>query len=156
VAVYLRVTSDDIAAVGAAVRKLGDGRTVVNEMAKEIRDAVPPVRAAARQHALAFLPKRGGLNAWVAAASVRAAVRRGPRSAGVSLVAGRNSRRRRADLDRLDRDGRLRHPLYGDRDFWYLQSVQPGWFTAAVVDHTDDFADAIADAVDTAARKVGL
>jgi hypothetical protein len=155
VAVYLRVTSDDLAAVGAAVRALGDGRTVVNEMAKEIRDAVPPVRAAARKHALAFLPKRGGLNTWVAAASVRAAVRRGPRTAGVSLVAGRNSRRRRADLDRLDRSGRLRHPTYGHSP-WVLQSVQPGWFTDPVVDHADDFADAIAEAVDTAARKVGL
>lgn len=153
-AVYVTVTSADIAAVGAAVRALGDGREVVNEMAKEIRTAVPPVRVAVRSHALAFLPEAGGLNEWVASAGVRAAVRRGPRTAGVSLVAGRNSRRRRADLKRLDA-GRLRHPTYGHGP-WVLQQVQPGWFTDPVVDHAADFADAIAGAVDTAARKVGL
>lgn len=151
----VRVSSKDIAAVGAAVRALGDGREVVNEMAKEIRRAVPPVRKAVRDYALRTLPKRGGLNEWVAAAGVRAAVRRGPRTAGVQLVSGRNAARRRADLKRLD-SGTLRHPLRGNRSHWYLQKVHPGFFQFPVHDHTDDFTDAVAEAVNTAARKVGL
>jgi hypothetical protein len=153
--VVVSVTSADIAAVGAAVRALGDGRTVDTEMAKEIRAAVPPVRAAVRAHALQFLPKRGGLNEWVASAGVRSAVRRGPRSAGVSLVAGRNSSRRRADLKRLDSAGRVRHPTYG-RSPWVLQTVPSGFFSDPVVDSADRFVEAVADAVHTAAQKVGL
>lgn len=155
-AVQVRVTSDDIAAVGAAVRKLGDGRTIVTEMSKEIRAAVPPVRKAVKAHALAVLPKSGGLNSWVARAGVRVSVKRGPRTAGVQLVAGRNSLKGRSDLKRLDSAGRLRHPLHGNRGHWYLQQVTPGWFSEPVAASTDTFVEAVADAVETAARKVGL
>lgn len=156
-AAQVRVTSSDIAEVAAAVRKLGDGRTVVTEMAKEIRAAVPPVRKAVRAHAIATLPSRGGLNRWVARAGVRATVKRGPRSAGVKLVAGRNSKGGRADLKRLDRSGRLRHPLpRGNRSRWYLQQVTPGWFSVPVAENVEPFTDAVGQAVDTARRKVGL
>lgn len=154
-AVTVKVSSADIAAVGAAVRRLGDGRTVVNEMGREIRAAVPPVRQAVRAHALQFLPHRGGFNAWVAAATVRASVRRGPRSAGVTLVAGRNAARRRAALKLLDELGQVRHPTHGHVP-WVLQRVPSGWFSDPVVDSADRFTDAVADAVDTAAQKVGL
>lgn len=154
--VQVSVTSKDIAAVGAAVRKLGDGRTIVNEMTIEIRQAVPPIRKAIRDSALASLPSAGGLNRWVAKAGVRASVNRGPRTAGVNLVAGRNSARRRSDLKALDRSGRLRHPLFGNRGYWFTQRVKPGWFSEPAAAQADDFRDVVTKAVNAAARKVGL
>lgn len=152
----VRVTSKDIAAVAAAVRALGDGRTIVNEMAKEIRRAVPPIRKAVRAHAIAVLPSGGGLGAWVARAGVRASIKRGPRSAGIQLVAGRNSTKGRSELRKLDATGQLRHPLPGNRRHWYAQTVTPGWFSDPATRNLDEFGNAVSDAVESAARKVGL
>ena len=150
------VVSRDIALVAAAVRKLGNGRTIVNEMAGQIRKAVPPIRKAVRAHELEVLPHRGGLNEWVARAGVRAAVRRAARTAGVSFVQGRNSRGGRSDLKRIDA-GRVRAPAWGNRKAWHLQAVPAGAFTNAVTtEGAQEFRAAVVVAVDEAARKVGL
>ena len=37
------------------------------------------------------------------------------------------------DLRSLD-EGRLRHPLFGDREHWYQQNLKPGWFTGSLND----------------------
>jgi hypothetical protein len=43
---------------------------------------------------------------------------------------------KKIDLQSLDR-GRLRHPLFGNRRYWYMQAVRPGWFTSAVEGHVN-------------------
>lgn len=152
---YISVYGEaDIARVAAEVRRLGNGRTIPNQMAQRIRRAVPPIRKAVRASALSTLPAGGGLGAWVAAAGVRASVRRGPRSAGVSLVSGRKSQGGRSDLRGIDR-GATRHPLYGNRGHWYAQAVQPGFFTKAVEgDGLDAFRKEVDAAVGEAVREV--
>jgi len=35
------------------------------------------------------------------------------------------------DLPALDR-GKLRHPLFGDREHWYEQKVRKGWWTKSL------------------------
>lgn len=103
---------------------MGADRQIVNDMAKEIRRAGPAIRREVRAHIMAELPKRDGLNAWVARAPVRINVRRGATTAGVSVTVGRNSQTGRADLKGLDAGG-VRHPLYGNRKHWYGQAVTP-------------------------------
>lgn len=143
---------EGIALVGRAVRRLGSDRRIVNNMAREIRAAGPPIRAEIRRSALATLPKRGGLNRWVAASRVTVRVRRGASSAGVTVVGGRNSSRGRSDLKRIDA-GRVRAPLWGDRRYWHLQSVRPGFFRVSDEGVTA-FRDAVVRAVDQAAAEV--
>lgn len=148
--------ADDIARVAAQVRKLGDGRTIPNEMTARIRRAVPPIRKAVKASALATLPAGGGLNAFVARAGVRASVKRGPRSAGVSLVSGRKSRRGRTDLRRMN-EGRTRHPLFGNRERWYPQVVPAGYFDRAVEgEGLDAFRAEVNNAIGEAVERVGL
>lgn len=143
----------DIARMAARVRELGDGRTIPNQMAKEIRQAVPPIRKAVKANALAYLPSGGGLNVWVAKAGVRASIRRGPRSAGVSLVSGRNSQKKRSDIRAIDR-GRVRAPTYGNRKSWHLQTVKAGFFTDAVTgEGFEEFRAATIRAIDKAVRE---
>lgn len=155
--VLVTVTARNIAAVAAAVRQLGDGRTIPNNMARTIRRAVPPIRRQIRTHELAVLPHRGGLNEWVARALVRANVRRGPRAAGVKLVQGRNSLGGRSDLARLDQ-GIVRAPAWGNREAWHTQTVTAHAFTdgAAGGPALDEFRGAVVDAVEDAMRQVGL
>lgn len=148
--------AEDIARVAAAVRQLGNGREIPNRMTKRIRKAVPPIRRAVKASALAKLPHAGGLNAYVAAAGVRASVTRGPRSAGVKLVSGRRQKggRRRVDVRRIDQ-GATRHPLWGNRRHWYPQAVTPGFFTEAVEgEGLDAFRTEVNEAIGEAVREV--
>lgn len=59
------------------------------------------------------------------------------------------------DLDSLDR-GRLRHPLWGDRKWWYDQSVPRGWWTDSLTRAADTrVRREIVDAVDTVLTRIG-
>lgn len=151
---YRVIGGADLALIGKAVRRLGADRTIVNEMTKEIRRAVPPIRAAVKQNAITYLPKRGGLNRWVASAKVTAQVRRGASNAGITVVDGRNSARKRTDMKRINA-GSTRAPLYGNRGHWYPHTVRPGFFDDAITqDGADAFRDAVIVAVDRAAGRI--
>lgn len=150
----VRSTSEDIARLAEAVRRLGQDRTIVKEMTKEIRQAGPPIRRAVRGRALAILPRRGGLNRWVARAGVRVAVRRSRSSAGVHIVIGRNSQRGRTAIKQID-EGFVRAPAWGNRRAWHAQRVAPGFATQAIdSDGIDAFRQAVERAVDRALRRV--
>jgi hypothetical protein len=146
--------AEGIALVAKSVRSLGADRKIVNEMAKEIRSAVPPIRAAIKANALTELPHRGGLNTWVASARVTASVRRSATNAGVSIVDGRNSAAKRTDMRQINA-GRVRHPAWGNRSAWSLQTVTAGFFDRAVTEEgVQAFRDAVVVAVDRAAGEV--
>lgn len=103
---------------------------VVNECRKDIRKEVPPLRKEIRASAIEVLPKRNGLNAWVAKAGVTVRFKSAGRSAGFSLKVSRKAGDGdKADLKALDDTGRARHPLFGDRRHWYGQLVRAKYFT---------------------------
>jgi hypothetical protein len=147
--------AEDIAAVAAAVRKLGDGREIPNAMAKRIRKAVPPLRKGIKASALSSLPSSGGFAKWVARAGVRASIRRGPRTAGITLVSARKSQRGKSDLRRINA-GQTRHPWWGDRRHWSPQAVKPGYFDRGVEPGLVVFRHEVNEAIGDAVQKVGL
>jgi hypothetical protein len=132
--------------------KAFDGRrAVVQQMRRQIRKPVPKVREAIKRHAIAILPKSGGLGEWVARANVTATIRYGSaRSAGVRMKGSRRSKTQVSDLNRLDR-GRVRAPSWGHRTSasWHNQTVPAGFFTDPVTDSPEWRAE-IERAVDTA------
>jgi HEAT repeat protein len=114
------VGAEDLAAVAKALRQAGD-KDLRKELYRGLRRAVKPLIADARQHARDTLPKAGGLNERVARSKFRVTVRGAGRNPGVRITA--------TGLDRrLDTDGRIRHPVYGNRDAWVQQQVKPHWF----------------------------
>lgn len=138
-----------LAAIGKAVRKAGADRTLVNNMAKRMRTAAGPVKKEIRESALAILPAREGLNVYVAAAPITVSVRRGARTAGVSLREGRNSTSGKRSELRLIDAGELRHPLWGRRTHWYPQRVLPGFASRVMAGPGGDvFRQAVSTAVD--------
>jgi hypothetical protein len=142
--------ANEIRRVAEACRRLGTDRTIVNQMSREIRkQAGPVVRQAVRENARALLPKRGGLNEWVARASIRIAVLRGADTAGVTVRVGRNSQTGRADLKGLDA-GTVRHPTFGNRKRWATTSVSEGVISDAI---TEEGADVVEQAVLDAAQR---
>jgi hypothetical protein len=58
----------------------------------------------------------------VARSKFRVKTRSAGRSPGVRVTA--------VGVDaRVDRTGKVRHPVYGNRRVWVTQQVKPGWFT---------------------------
>lgn len=90
--------------------------------------AVTPARPAIRSSARANLPRRGGLNEWVAKSSITTSVLTGPRTAGVRLRVRKGGH----DLYDLDKGGVVRHPVYGNRNVWVSQQVAPGFASKVV------------------------
>ncbi len=98
----------------------GDLRKALNaEMRKGARPLIPQ----ARDSALSTLPTKGGLARQVSKEPMRVSVQTGATTAGVAIVVGR-----RRGGARSANQGRVRHPVFGNRDRWVTQVVQPGWF----------------------------
>lgn len=64
---------------------------------------------------------------------IRASTKTVGSGVGVSVVGTAMGRAKERDLPAVDR-GVLRHPLFGDRRFWFTTSVVPGFFTGPPAD----------------------
>lgn len=106
-------------------------------MARKLTIALKPVKAELRQSARDTLPH--GLGATVASSRINTRTVLSGKAAGMRLVMTSQH-----DIAAMDR-GRLRHPLYGNRNFWYSQEIKPGWWT--------DVADKVKPAAVIAAKQ---
>lgn len=127
--VDLRVEGADQLTKLAADLKAVGAKELRRDLLRGIQQATKELKDAAKKAALDNLPKRGGLNEFVASAKFATRVRTSGRSPGVSIVASKSGH----DLAAMDR-GRLRHPVYGNRRLWVTQTITPGWFTDAMRD----------------------
>jgi hypothetical protein len=117
----------ELEALAFRLRRAGDGE-LVREVTRAMRDAVVPVQAEIRAGLRPDLPDR---YAATLDADLRLGVnvRTNDRDPGVALTA--TSRTKARKLRNLD-EGRLTHPVYGNREVWRTQeepSVQPGIVT---------------------------
>ena len=114
----------ELEALAFRLRRAGDTE-LLREVTKAMRDAVDPVQDQIREGLRPHLPDA---YAAVLNADLRfgVSVCTGERDPGVAVTgqaAGKTRRLRSLDA------GELHHPLWGDREHWYRQEVQPGWFT---------------------------
>ena len=130
VASSLRVEgADQFFALARRLKEAGD-KDLQRELYRGLNRAVKPLTASVRQSALETLPSQGGLNVTIATGSkVKVQRRTGARSVGIKLIAtAQTPKGRDRDLAGMDK-GKLRHPLFGNRGFWYPQAIAPGWWT---------------------------
>lgn len=135
-------------------RSFAGRREVVKQLKKDIRTPVPGIRKSIRKHAIAILPKAGGLGKWAAKSRVNVKITASSRTVSATLIGGRNSAGGVSDLKRLDR-GRLRHPSWGrrGRGQWHVQRVTEGWFTDPATNE-DVWSKAVLSAVDNALKTI--
>ena len=113
--------ADDFRRLSKALKVAG--RTDMRkQLHKGMKDAVKPLIPKARESARDRLPRTGGLNEVVAKAPIRPQVRTGRNAYGVRIVVGNRPGARGANR------GKIRHPVFGDREHWEDQDVPPGWF----------------------------
>jgi hypothetical protein len=98
--------------------KAVDRRDLRRELNRGLRDGAKPLIGDARDAARSELPSTGGLADRVAGKPMSISITQ----AGVQV------RIKGVDAVSTNR-GRLRHPVYGNREVWVTQSIKPGWFT---------------------------
>ena len=120
-------TAAELEALAFRLRRAGDTE-LLREVTKAMRDAVVPVQEQIRADLMPRLPNR---YAATLDADLRLGVnvRTNDRNPGVAVTGQARTKARK--LRNLD-EGRLTHPVFGNREEWRTQeepSVQPGWFT---------------------------
>jgi hypothetical protein len=125
-AVHTHVSAETKAA-RAALRKLQV--QVSRDVEKGVDEALKPLLADIDREVAAVMPH--GYAAVLAPAMRYQVTKRTVTARGVSLDVRVYARSRREfrDIPRLDSQGRLRHPLFGNRNFWYTTQVRPGFVT---------------------------
>jgi hypothetical protein len=122
--------ASELEALAFRLRRAGDTE-LLREVTKAMRDAVDPVQDEIRAGLAKPSPKLPDRYAAELDADLRLGtnVRTNERDPGVALTGQALAKTRKLrDLDA----GRIHHPLFGDREKWFLQeepSVQPGWFS---------------------------
>jgi hypothetical protein len=120
----IRRLARDLDAAGSKLR---------TRLRRRLQDAtlvmIPDIRASARQR----LPRKGGLNTYVADSAITTRVSTGVRSTGVTIVGRRTKRGGGVDLEAINA-GTVRHPVFTS-GVWVAEQVNPGFWDAAVVKH---------------------
>lgn len=142
------VGADQLAAVTKRLKAAGEqGKGLRKELLKRIRLAAKPLVQDVRNSAMDTLPAKGGLNRRIRT-GIGVRTRAAGKSVGVRIVA-----KNRYAIKQMDK-GRLRHPVFGNREVWVQQSVPPGWFTKPVEAGADDARKGAVEAINYIARKV--
>jgi hypothetical protein len=132
VGMEVRVTgANDLAQVVGAINRLTPG--LRKEFLGAVRKAVKPAILDVKEKAVEDLPRAGGLNQFVKKSTIGVRTRTSGASTGVRVVA----RKAGHDLAAIDQ-GRLRHPLFGNRHHWYGQDVHPGFFSETIRRHAPE------------------
>ena len=116
--------ASELESIARHLRLAGEG-DLVRELTAAMRRGADPVRDEIRAGLKPHLPDRyaGTLDADL---RLGISVRTNERNPGVSVTGTPRAKARK--LRNLD-EGRLTHPLFGDREHWHAQHVEPGWFT---------------------------
>jgi len=133
--------------VAAAIKASGD-ENLSKELNKALSRAAKPLKKSARQGALQILPYRGGLAERVAGSRFTSRVTKRGKGAGLTIVGTGQD-----NLTRMDA-GTVRHPVFGNRNRWVTERINPGWFTKPLTLDAPKVAVELDAAIDTVAAKL--
>lgn len=147
--------AEQLRALGAAIRALGDDRTIFKTLGSRIRRMLPGIKKELKASAVETLPETYGFGKRVAESSFRLSLRRGADTAGASVVISGRSAKGKTDLFDLDDSGTFRAPLFGNRQHWYPHVTEAGWASTPWQGPVaDEFRDQVLGAIDDAFREV--
>lgn len=136
---------EQLAALSKRLKEAGD-KNLTREFSRSVSAAMKPLVQELRSSARSTLPSSGGLAERVAKSQIRT-VRRA--ASGVRVTA-----KNPYGIKQMD-EGRVRHPVFGNRAAWAVQSVRPGWWTRPTEQVGPDVRKALLEAMEAIARKVG-
>lgn len=143
--------SEKLGALSDALRRYGTVE-LEKELFQGITRAVDPLVKAVKASLKGYLPNRYA--EAVATSLVERAVRLAGSNPGIRLTASaKTPKGKQRDLVGLNK-GRLRHPLYGDRQWWYDQDVKKGFWDEPLLDESDAVREELVKVLDNIAREL--
>ena len=107
---------------------------------KRVREAGKPLSEAVVREGAERMPSRGGLRDQFLR---RGNAKLSQTTTSIRIVLGR----RGSYIGSVDRTGRVRHPLFGDREHWYTTRVTASTWRDAFEDHKDEAIDTVSKAL---------
>lgn len=143
--------ADDVDALVRRIRMHADAKALRKELYAGLNRVTKPVREDMKASIGPSLPSRGGLAALVMAKASLTTSATSGRNAGVRIRA----RHKDYDLKRLNQ-GRLRHPVFGNRGVWVQQTagINPGFLDDSFEKQKPEIARGVLRVLDEIARKV--
>lgn len=143
--------ADDVDALVRRIRTHADAKALRRELYAGLNRVTKGVRADMKANIGPSLPSRGGLAALVMAKVSLTTQAASGRNAGVRIRARHGD----YDLKRLNQ-GRLRHPVFGNRGVWVQQTegVDPGFLDEAFDKNKPEIARGVRRVLEEIARKV--
>lgn len=141
----------DLLAVRRKLLAIGDAG-LGKPMARQLRKTVEPLKQAVRAEAAAVSP--GDYKA-VLPKSLRFRQRMNTSrlTALITIRIFGEARKNRRDVPAINL-GRLRHPLFGNRNFWYAQRVRAGFVDRPFDRHTPEVVKAMGEVIDDLADQI--
>jgi hypothetical protein len=97
---------------------------------RAVTSATKPTRIIIRESIRAALPKKGGLNRWVGKTpTAHTTFAYGPHPASIKLTLDVKGH----DLRRMNRTGKARHPVFGNRKRWAVTEVPVEFFEKPLI-----------------------
>jgi len=145
------VTSRDVDNLVRAIRTHADQKAIRRDLSRGLNSASKGVRAKMVDAIDETLPRRGGLAEQMRGMVSSRATAKSGKYAGVSIRFSSKG----YDIRTLT-GGRLRHPVFGNRDNWVEQTagVNPEAFTGEFLRQRPDMARAVNLVLEDIARKV--
>ena len=141
-------------------------RTLRNAMRRNLRAATLPAREAVQAEELRVLPKRGGLNEWVASAPVSHRMTTPTRGAVVRIVQSKKGAKKPHDLLDANQTGVIRHPTRKGPRFsqenrsgpksWQDTQIPTGWFERPLLAMAPEVTAVMKAVLDETARVAGF
>lgn len=149
------INADDIDNLVKALRTHADAKALRKELYSGLNRVSKPIREEMKKATGEpdALPTGHGLQAVAESKQSVTASVSGGRNAGLRIrVKGRKG----FDLGSVYRTGRLRHPVFGNRNVWVTQSqgVQPKWMDPTFEEQRAPVSKAMIDVLEGVARKV--
>lgn len=143
--------ADDVDALVRRIRNSANSKELRRELYKGLNSVTKDVREDMKASIPPSLPSRGGLAALTFAKVSLTSGAVSGRNAGVRIKA----RHRNYDLKRLN-EGRLRHPVFGNKKVWVEQTagINPGFLDDAFDRKKPEVTRAVMHVLETIARKV--
>lgn len=124
-------TAEAYATLAKDLRRAGSV-TLRKELFSGLQRAARPVLEDVRAAATAGkIPRRGGLAARVAKGSITAKSVRNSGNESTVRITAKSKAGAKADFNDLN-NGKLRHPVFGNRGKWRQQKIPAGWFDDGV------------------------
>lgn len=107
---------------------------------KRVREAGKPLSESVVRQGAEGMPARGGLREQFLR---RGNAKLSQTQSSIRIVLGRKG----SYIGSVDRTGRVRHPLFGDREHWYTTRVTASTWRDAFEDHKDEAIDTVSKAL---------